>query len=163
MRFYRIMRTAPFVGLICSLLFQCGCTSFYSYQPLTTAQFVSSPLATNLIRLLDRIEHGDAAAWRSFRSYRGQLDGEHGETYSVACAELWCRDPAFYLRQYLDHPDDPEVLHVAAKGYAWSAQFKSTIDRFLFARLNSAPTITERQRIQSFIGTVTARKFSADE
>lgn len=68
------------------------------------------------------IERGYGLAWNHFAGFldaKPGLDGEHAEIYGAACAEIFRRDPTFFLRRYLR--GDERALICAGQGFGWSS------------------------------------------
>lgn len=105
------------------------------------------------------IERGDGAAWPRFagfvRAGEPGLDGEHAETYGVACAEIFRRDPTFFLRRYLAHDEPEYALACARRGFAWlPSGFRKVLVKVHRSRLELAVEEgedEERQQIARFL------------
>ncbi len=83
----------------------------------TEAQF-----AKDLLKDVLSIERGYGRAWNHFAGLldaKPGLDGEHAEIYGAACAEIFRRDPTFFLRRYLR--GDERALTCAGQGFGWSS------------------------------------------
>ena len=92
----------------------------------------------------------DFNAWKAFASLGSGLDGEHSQTYSIACAELARRDPTFYLRRYLI--GDHSAILCAKKAYSWSGtRGRSVLDAVYAERLYIATNPQENKAIKTFI------------
>jgi hypothetical protein len=107
-----------------------------------------------LADLIDRIEEGDMEAWQQFAAYElAGLDGEHSETYSMACAELARRDPTIFLRRHL-HGDRTAVA-VGKRAYGWiGTGGRHTMNWLLKSRLALATTEAERESIERYIAAL---------
>jgi hypothetical protein len=111
-------------------------------------------LSRNLADLIDRIERGDMKAWQRFAAYElAGLDGEHSETYSMACGELARRDPTIFLRRHLC--GDQTAAAVGKRAYGWIGTGGRHAMNWLHeSRLALATTEAERQRIKSYIAVL---------
>jgi hypothetical protein len=111
-------------------------------------------LSRNLADLIDRIEGGDIEAWQRFAAYElAGLDGEHSETYSMACGELARRDPTIFLRRHLR--GDRTAVLVGKRAYGWIGTGGRHIMNWLHkSRLALAATETERESIKIYISAL---------
>jgi hypothetical protein len=120
------------------------------YWNSSTTRYVSSGYSKHLTKLLERIDAGDDVAWSEFKKAGKDVDGEHSQTYSVACSELLRRDPTFFLRKYLF--GDDESIECGRLGYEWSGdQGRLLMDEIYARRLYIADSKVERDKIMRFI------------
>ena len=93
-------------------------------------------------------------AWKQFAAYElAGLDGEHSETYSMACGDLARRDPTIFLRRHLC--GDRTAAAVGKRAYGWiGTGGRHTMNWLHESRLALATTETERQRIKSYIAVL---------
>ena len=131
-----------------------GCSTTSTSQKdfgASLRNWVDSPLSRNLANLIDRIEGGDMRAWQRFSAYEvAGLDGEHSETYSMACGELARRDPTIFLRRYLH--GDARAVAVGKRAYGWVGTEGRHVMNWLHdSRLALATTEAERKKIERYI------------
>jgi hypothetical protein len=137
------------------------CSAGCSAIPDGTNEFRSSlrtwadtRLSHSLADLIDRIEGGDMEAWQRFAAYElAGLDGEHSETYSMACGELARRDPTIFLRRHLR--GDRTAAAVGKRAYGWiGTGGRHTMNWLHESRLALATTEAERQSIKRYIAAL---------
>ncbi len=153
-----LMRCTRFL-IVAALLsvWEVACSS-HQQRPEKLLPAVSSwadtGLSHNLADLLKRIEGGDMKAWSEFAAYvDGGLDGEHSETYSMACGELARRDPTIFLRRHL--LGDPHALRVGKLAYGWiGMEGRHTMNWLHESRLQLASDLRERRLIENYISAL---------
>ncbi len=120
----------------------------------SVSSWADTGLSRNLAILLKRIEGGDMKAWSEFAAYDdGGLDGEHSETYSMACGELARRDPTIFLRRHL--LGDTRALRVGKRAYGWiGTEGRHTMNWLHQSRLQLASGPEERRLIEDYISAL---------
>ena len=130
-----------------------GCTAIErdsEYWTSSVTRYVDSNFSRTLDQLLKRIEKGDQAAWREFAGFANQVDGESGQTYAVACAELLRRDPTFYLRRHL--AGDPNAVLCGRRAYRWAGtRGRSLLDDIYAGRIYIETEESTRRKIEEFV------------
>ena len=116
---------------------------------LSPRQFADSKLARKLEADITAIEGNEPAGWKDLASYAHKLDGEHAETFAVACADLLRRDPTIFLRRHL--AGDPNARFCGWAAYGHVGNYRSIVDAVYSRRLHEARSEAEYRSIKQFI------------
>ncbi|WP_377165305.1 hypothetical protein [Prosthecobacter fluviatilis] len=116
---------------------------------MSPRHFADGKLARKLETDIAAIERNEPAGWKDLASHAYRLDGEHAETFAVACAYLLRRDPTIFLRRHLT--GDPDALFCGWAAYGHAGHYRSIVDAVYKQRLHEASSEAECESIRQFI------------